>query len=148
MPENFDYIDERLETQRKWHSNKATENKKRYYTAEIITLTTGSLIPVINVVDAIPSFYVRIFSALLAATGIISAGIAKLCKFQENWLNFRAVAEALKRENEIYHYQIGDYALENKKRQQLFVERIEDILASTTAKFISIQKTKQDKDTK
>ena len=143
MTDNFNYLEERLENQREWHSRKATMNKKRYYTAEIITLTTGSLIPVINVLN-IPG-PVRLMSALLAAAGVISAGIAKLCKYQENWLNFRAVAEALKREKEIYEHQIGDYELDNGKRQKLLVERVEEILASTTAKFISIQKPKQNK---
>ena len=143
MTDNFNYLEERLEEQRKWHSSKATMNKKRYYTTEIITLTTGSLIPVINVLN-FPG-PVRLISALLAATGVISAGIAKLCKYQENWLNFRAVAEALKREKELYEHQIGDYELDSGKRQKLLVERVEEILASTTAKFISIQKKKQDK---
>lgn len=49
MTEEFAYLDNRLEAQRKWHSDKAAWNRKRFYITEIITLVAGSMIPIINV---------------------------------------------------------------------------------------------------
>ena len=49
-----------------------------------------------------PAALLRGISASLAALIVVASGIAKLCKFQENWLSFRTIAEALEREKELY----------------------------------------------
>jgi hypothetical protein len=145
MSEEFKYLNDRIETQIKWHSEKATWNKAKYYLAEIITLVSGASIPVINVLDVFsdPSI-VRMLSASLAALGVIAAGISKLYKFQENWLNFRALAEAMRREKELYFYQVGDYGSQTDRRQKLLVERVENMLASATSQFVSIQRAERE----
>jgi hypothetical protein len=54
MSGTFEYLARRLEPQRKWHNEKATWNKRRFYTVEVITLLAPpfpSLIP--TVVEAI-----------------------------------------------------------------------------------------------
>jgi hypothetical protein len=145
MSEEFKYLDERIETQIKWHSEKANWNKTKYYLAEIITLGAGALIPVINVFDVLSNpNLIRILSAALAALAVFSAGISKLYKFQENWLNFRALAEALRREKELYFYHVGDYESQTDRRQKLLVERVENMLASATSQFVSIQRAERE----
>jgi hypothetical protein len=141
MTNEFNYLEERIESQRKWHSGKATKNKNRYYLTESITLVAGASIPVINVLDVLPSPATKILSASLAAIIVISAGLSKLFKFQENWLNFRALAEALKREEELYLHKVGDYDLEGDKREKILIERIENLLGTTTSQFVSIHRT-------
>ncbi|MBC8263114.1 DUF4231 domain-containing protein [Acidovorax sp.] len=139
MTEELAYLDDRLEGQRKWHSSKATWNKNRFYVVEIITLVAGGLIPVINVLDAFPEPWLRVLSASLASVIVIVTGIGKLYKFQENWLNFRAVVEMLKREREFYLYEVGEYAVRSdRKRSRILVERVESILGSTTSQYVSI----------
>jgi hypothetical protein len=139
MTEELAYLDDRLEGQRKWHSNKANWNKNRFYVVEIITLIAGGLIPLINVLDVIPEFWLRVASASLASVIVVATGIAKLCKFQENWLNFRAVAEMLKREREFYLHEVGEYAVRSdQKRSKILVERVENILASITSQYVAI----------
>lgn len=145
MEENFKYIEDRLNEQKKWHSEKAGMNKKKYYIFEIIMLTAGSAIPVINVIDDISGFIIRILSAGLAAISVVSAGIAKLYQFQENWLNFRAVSEALGREKEYYLYRVGEYDQKDEsERQKLLIERVENIIATSTDQFLYIHKSKKE----
>lgn len=145
MIEDFEYLNERLEKQREWHSAKADWNKKRHYVTEVIMLGAVALIPVINVLGVTSQDWSRVLSVSLASVSVVSAGIGKLYKFQENWLSFRALAEALKREKELYLNQVGDYALENNRRQKILVERIENMLASTTTQFVAIHKAEQEK---
>jgi hypothetical protein len=141
MSEQLAYLDDRLESQRKWHSDKATWNKNRFYVAEIITLAAGALIPIINVFDVVPGAWTRVLSALLAAVIVTANGISKLYKFQENWLSFRSLAEVLKREKEFYLYHIGAYAVAGDDvRDRILVERVEDILAGTTAAYLAVHK--------
>jgi hypothetical protein len=144
MDHDFRYVEDRLEEQRKWHSDKATWNKNRYYVTEIIALTAGAVIPVINVFNVIPDTAVRVVSAALAALIVLASGIAKLCKFQENWLSFRALAEALEREKVLYQHAIGEYAGEQDRRDKLLVERVENTLAYTTSQFMVLHRAKDE----
>jgi hypothetical protein len=68
---------------------------------------------------------------------LISAGLAKLFKFQENWLQYRAIAESLGREREMYSGKVGDYAVAAENAEALLIERVEGLLASTTSQFIA-----------
>ena len=94
VPEGFDYPERRLESQRHWHSGKATWNKRRFYATEIVTMLAGAAIPIVNVWGSNNAPEVRVASTILGAIVVLSAGIARLFKFQENWLQFRAVASA------------------------------------------------------
>ena len=103
----------------------------------------GAGIPVINVLGSNGDVWTRVVSAILGAVVLISTGIAKLFKFQDNWLQFRAVAEGLERENELHAQKVGDYAINDEaKRNGLLVERVEALLTTTTMQFISIHRTK------
>src|SRR4051812_46940809 len=93
------YLKERLEKQTKWHSERADHSKRKFYAVEIITLTAGALIPVINIIQ-FPEHsqsYQRLGSAVLAAVIVVTTGIGKLFKFQEHWLTYRGLTEELER---------------------------------------------------
>ena len=87
--------------------------------------------------------WTRVGSAILGAVVVISAGIAKLFKFQDNWLQFRVVAEGFEREKELHAQKVGDYAINDEEKSNgLLVERVEALLTTTTMQFISIHRTK------
>jgi hypothetical protein len=142
--EEIGYLERRLRGQEKWHSDKASLNKKRFYIFEVITLAAGAAIPVVNVATGIPPSWQRVISALLATIVVVSVGIAKLYKFQENWLNYRALGESLKREEELYLNKVGTYSVPtDSERDRILVERVETILASETSQFIAIHKAER-----
>jgi hypothetical protein len=66
---------------------------------------------VVNVLDVPSGISLQVASASLAALIVVSSSVAKLLKYQENWLSFRAIAEALEREKELYEHEVGDYAV-------------------------------------
>jgi hypothetical protein len=144
MSDDFKYLNDRIEAQINWHSEKAGRNKKNYYVTEIIILVSGALIPVINALEGIPEPLLRALSASLGALTVLAAGIGKLFKFQESWLNFRALSEALKREKELYLNQVGDYETASDRKQKILVEHVEGMLASATAQFVSIQRAERE----
>ncbi|HVG19437.1 MAG TPA: DUF4231 domain-containing protein [Blastocatellia bacterium] len=141
MSGEINYLAARLEEQGRWHSKKATWNKRRYYTVEIITILAGALIPIINAVDGMSEYNRRLSSSLLAALVVTVVAISKLFKFQENWLNYRAIAESLKRERELFVNEVGDYRVaDEKERTRLLVERGEAILASAISQFVALHR--------
>jgi hypothetical protein len=131
------YVKRRVQDQEVWHANKATWNKQRYYASEVATMLAGALIPIVNVWVADDAWTVRVLSAILGSVVLISAGLAKLFKFQENWLQYRAIAESLGREREMYSGKVGDYAVAAENAEALLIERVEGLLASTTSQFIA-----------
>lgn len=137
MSEPSDYLQRRVVTQREWHSVKATWNKRRYYGVEIMTLLAGAAIPVVNLWVADP----RVLSGILGGVIVVAAGVGKLFKFQENWLQFRTLAEALEREEELYKTGVADYAgADDARRGGLLVERVENILAGSVSQFIAMHR--------
>jgi Protein of unknown function (DUF4231) len=137
MNGTFEYLERRLEPQRKWHNDKATWNKRRFYAVEVATLLAGAAIPVVNLWLVRDAFWAGVLSAILGGVVVVAASVGKLFKFHENWLQYRTLVEALEREKELYSVGAADYAeADEAGRNRLLVERVENILASTTSQFI------------
>jgi hypothetical protein len=92
------------------------------------------------VVNLLELKHAPVISACFASVVVVATVIDKLCNFQENWRNFRALAEVLDREKELYQYKIGDYAVAPEVGEKLLIERVEHMLASTTSQFLSIHR--------
>jgi hypothetical protein len=145
MNETFQYVERRLEPQRKWHNEKATWNKRRFYAVEVATLLAGAAIPVVNLWLVHDAFWAGVLSAILGGVVVVAASVGKLFKFHENWLQYRTLVEALEREKELYSVGAGEYADVNEaERNRLLVERVENILASTTSQFIETHQSTRD----
>ena len=66
--------------------------------------------------------------AVLGALVVITSGIARIFKFQENWLQYRTLVENLDREEVLYRAAVAEYAtIEPAMRDRFFVERVENI---------------------
>jgi len=145
MNQTFEYVERRLEPQRKWHNEKAKWNKRRFYTVEVATLLAGAAIPVVNLWLVHDAFWAGVLSAILGGVVVVAASVGKLFKFHENWLQYRTLVEALEREKELYSVGAADYAeADEAGRNRLLVERVENILASTTSQFIETHQTARD----
>ena len=122
-----DYLTRRLDAQKQWHAQKAKWNKQWYLALEITTMSAGACIPIVNVFPAggPDASWQRVASAALAAVVVFAAGISKLFKFQETWLRYRAIAENLERERELFVASLGDYAnADAQKRLAALVDRV------------------------
>jgi len=145
MNETFEYLGRRLEPQRKWHNEKATWNKRCFYTVEVTTLLAGAAIPIVNVWVVKDPYWAGVLSAVLGGVVVVATSVGKLFKFHENWLQYRTPVEALEREKELYSAGAGEYAEANEaERNRLLVERVENILANTTSEFIQTHQSARD----
>ena len=141
MNASFDYLERRLHPQEGWHDKRARLNKRLFYTVEVSTLLAGAAIPVVNLWVVKDAYLAGVLSAALGGVVVISAAVGKLFKFHENWLHYRALAEALARERELYSVGGGDYSrAEGNRRHRLLVERVENLIANKTAQFIETHK--------
>ena len=141
QPNVSDYIKKRLEKQLKWYDRKAKGNLYRYYEIQIVILGVSALIPIINVVGGY-EMTIRIISSILGAIIIGATGILQLTKAQESWIIFRSAAETLKREYNLYMLKAGDYSnpsLTDDKRDKLFIERSESVMAMEGTKYFSLR---------
>jgi len=138
MDEAFEYLERRVAPQRKWHNEKARWNKQRYYCVEIATLMAGAAIPIVNLWAADDPWWGRVLSAVFGGVIVMAVAVGKLFKFQENWLQFRTLVEALDREEALHQWgAIEDAEADQAARNRLFVERVENILTSTTSQFVA-----------
>jgi hypothetical protein len=141
MNPSFEYLQRRLEPQEKWHDERARLNKWLFYTVEVATLLAGAAIPVVNLWAVKDAYLAGVLSAILGGVVVMAAAVGKLFKFHENWLHYRALAEALAREKELFSVGAGDYAtIDGARRNRLLVERVENLIANKTAQFIETHK--------
>jgi hypothetical protein len=149
-PNVSDYIDNRLKLQLDWYNSKSTHTKYIYYILQVVIIGVSILIPIVNVVNVAPADVplVKIASSALAGIIVGAAGINQLTKANETWIIFRSTAETLKKEYNLYMLKAGDYsdASTNEKRDRLFIERSESIMAMEGTKYFALrQKEEQSK---
>lgn len=137
-----DYLEERVKTQREWYEQRATENKKIFFSYQTIIIVLGALIPVMVVFESVVPFlkeYGGPISAVISAIISIYAGLDKLRQPQPNWFNYRANEESLKKEEWLFKYKAGPYKnLPEKEARVQFVERVESIISSDITRTMTL----------
>ena len=90
------YLKERIEDQIGWYDRKAAFNKRWFISLRTVEIAAAATVPFLS------GFMVHPWiGATVGVIGIVitlSAGITHLCQFQERWVEYRATAEALKKE--------------------------------------------------
>ena len=142
MSDKDNYIKDRLEQQQKWYERKASENKTKHHILQIIIISSGALIPIIN---SIPysDIEVRIVSSILGGIVIIITGMIQLKKYQENWIQYRTTEEILKKEKFLYLNNAGEYSnLDDNEKHRVLVERIEATISNQNVNFFATHSEK------
>jgi len=123
-----EYLDKRVQNQLEWFETKSAWNQKRYKRLKILTLALSVLIPFlvgfINENREWPKIIVGLAGVLIA----IAEGLLSVNKYQDNWLQYRASAEAIKREQHLYVTKTSIYGA-SENPFTTFVEEIEKILS-------------------
>ncbi|UZR95371.1 DUF4231 domain-containing protein [Chondrinema litorale] len=149
-----EYIESRLESQRKWYEQKANISKKSFMNYQKIIITLGAVIPVNVILFTLVPENIKAFEGLLNA--IISciiaivAGFDKLSQPQTNWFNYRANEEVLKKEKHLFEFKAGPYRDidSEEEMKKLLVERVESVISADISRFVQTQKTKDEKNKK
>lgn len=140
-----DYLEKRYNEQLKYYSSAASKNQKKYnkYQWTLIILSTLTTI-MAALPDSLMLFKtIKIeFKYLIVLTSglvtVITAGL-KTFKYEELWVNYRKTAEKLKPHFFFFHMNIGKYGKAGAKKEQVFVETIEEILNQEQAAWLGIK---------
>lgn len=129
-----DYMTQRVDDQLNWLEKKSAFNQQRYKLSKAVVIIASVSIPFLaGFIDenAMVMKFAIAFSGLVIS---IAEGLSALHKYHENWIQYRATAESLKREKILYLTQAGTYR-DSPAPFHDFVVAIESILANENAKW-------------
>ena len=137
-----EYLDQRYSDAIAYYESKAKANKKLYNGFQWSVIVISAVMPVL-VVSSHQTDYFRWIAAGLSVLLAIGTSALKAFKFQENWMNFRQIAETLKQERYFYEAEIGPYATAPDKGG-LFVDRVESLISRENAIWVNVHKQKEE----
>lgn len=125
------YLKDRLQDQIDWYEKKSSWNQARYKQLQFMAIIFGASIPLLTVlsfdkIEVVIRFLIALFGSAIA---VISA-VLTLYKFQDNWVKYRATAEALIREKYLFLTKIAPYNEEEEKNLAVLVTRCEAIMSA------------------
>jgi len=121
----------RLEDQITWYDLKSQANQRRFKWTKAAQMVSAGAIPVAAALGGPGAV-----AAALGALVILLEGLLQLNQYQQNWINYRSTAEALKHEKYLYMAHAGPYGAAVDDRA-LLAERIEGLISQEHAKWIS-----------
>lgn len=140
--EQFDeYLKDRYQHQITYYDSKAGRNKKIYNGFQWSVIVLSSLLPVL-VVKSIDAKYTLVAAGLSIVLAVGTSAL-KVFKFQENWLNYRQLAEAFKQEKHFYDAGISAYANAADKHA-IFVDRVESLISRENAIWTNVHQQKDE----
>jgi Protein of unknown function (DUF4231) len=128
-----DRVMERLDDQIDWYARSTRRNRLGHWICRLASLTMAAAVPITAAFqDA------TLVPALLGAGIVVAEGSHELFRFQQNWAQFAATAEGLKREKYLFLAQGGPYR-RSKDREALLAERVEALVSSETSLWVAAQ---------
>ena len=121
-----EYLEQRLDSQAQWYDRRAATNQHCYRALRVLEVILASSIPLFSSL-APGSPPIGILVSVIGVSIAIISGLLGLYKFQENWIEYRATAEALKHEKFMFLTHSGPYNVE--PGLPILVERVEGIIA-------------------
>lgn len=138
------YETERLNNQITWYDSKSQFEKKHYYHIRTLQLFFSSSIPVLTGL-VLNCHYILTVIAILGALVTVLEGISSVKKYHEKWIQYRTIAEALKKEKYIYSVSAGVYDSEDTDTLKTLVERCESIISSENINWANMDNNKKGK---
>ena len=129
------YLDERVDDQIDWYSGKAAFNQRRFRRLQLVSIVAAAAIPFLT--GYVSGDWGLMFQVLVGALGVLVAvitGVLGLMKYQENWIAYRATAEALKSEK--YRFLAGAPPYDGASPFKTLVVRCETLLREENAGWV------------
>lgn len=125
----------RLEEQRKWYSSESSRNKRYSHRIKITQIILASAIPLIALLEV---SWGSLATALAGSTIAVLEAIQQLNQYSQLWIEYRSVAERLKRDKNLFLAEAGPYrGVDVTSRLILLAERVEDHVATEHERWIS-----------
>lgn len=137
------YVEERLDDQINWYSEKSSSYQKMYKILKRTEIIIAALIPILTSItislDELRSVMSWIVGTFGASISIIE-GFLSLGKYHENWIEYRRVSETLKKEKYMFLTKTGVYK-EGDASSTTFttlVERTESIISNENVNWANL----------
>ena len=130
------YLSERVDAQINWLDGKAAFNQRRFKRIRIIELVSSASIPFLVALITDATVALKWITGLMGITITVCEGLQAMYKYQELWIQYRSIAETLKREKLLYLTKAGRYEGIPNPFPQLVVE-VESILGQENAQWKS-----------
>ncbi len=124
-----EYLAQRLDDQIEWYGRKSAACQAAYKRLRLIEIVAAAAIPLLAGYSQL-SWHVGVVIGVLGLVVAVIAGILGLYRFQENWNEYRAMAESLKREKYLYLARADPYG--GARCFELLVGRVESLLEDET----------------
>jgi ABC-type multidrug transport system fused ATPase/permease subunit len=137
------YFTERWPRHTIYYEKLSARNKLWHQSLLTFTVIGSIAVPILLNVPGIPKWIPTVLSGLVAA----AAALGNVYRFGDNWRNFRQTLEALERERALFDTEVWPYE-DPQVAFNRFVTRVEDIVASETARYFPDEEHKPRTDTK
>ncbi|TCS64579.1 DUF4231 domain-containing protein [Primorskyibacter sedentarius] len=136
-----EYLEQRLNDQIEWYDRKSVSNQQAYKKLRLIEIIAAAMIPLLAGYTDKHAYVAMVLGGLGLIVAVL-AGIIGLYRFQENWGEYRAIAESLKQEKFLFLAKAAPY--DGEKPFELLVTRVETMLRNETSGWTqSIRKATQ-----
>lgn len=133
-----DYIKTRVDNQISWYDKKSLSCQWKYKIFQIIEIVLAACIPLLSAYSQnslIISIIIGCFGALIT----IIESITKLCKWHENWIEYRTTCELLRYQKYLFETKSAPYNNEPETTENIFIRNVENIISSENNKWKTIQ---------
>lgn len=137
-----EYLKTRVIDQIRWYDKGSVLNKSWFLFSKVTEIIVALFIPFLSAYISESNNYLKIIVGFLGITVAAIAGIITLIKFQEKWIEYRTVTESLKLEKFLFLTRSGPYK-DASAPFQMFVERFESLISTSTKKWVSFISTKE-----
>ncbi len=123
----------RLEDQIAWYDNKSGSAQRWYKYTKSLEFICAAFVPILANVNGTAT-------AIAGGVVIVLEGLQQLNQWQHNWITYRSTCEALRHEKYSFLAGAGVYdGLDAEASKKLLTERVEALISTEHAKWISRQ---------
>lgn len=128
-PAEFDnYVATRYEKQKQWYDTKSVTNRRWDRALSGAVFVVAAAVPLVVLIPPCAESWGRIAGACGSALIAITSGIGRMFGFHDLYINYRTIAETLKKEIHFYNAGIDAYA-NTADKEALFVQRVESLIS-------------------
>lgn len=139
-----EYINDRLNDQIRWYSNKSSSAQQIYKILRLISIVLSASIPLIIGLVSINDLWQYVIGIMGVIITVIE-GWLSLAKYHENWIEYRSISEFLKHEKYMYLTKTGIYR--NDDNFKYLVERVENIISKENINWSNMNKNSERENT-
>lgn len=122
-----EYLTDRLDDQINWYDKKSSWNQRMFKRLQILQIVAAASIPFLTGFITIENAEMKHVVAGIGAMIAIIGGIISLYKFQENWLQYRTIAESLKHQKYLFVTKTNPYHTDDAYHK--LVETVENLIS-------------------